>query len=346
MILSGFKLDGFLCSLLLAVGLAIIFPSLGASDGPLHVDLIAKFGVVLIFFFSGLGLDPAKMRAGLPHITLHFVIQGMTFIVFPTLLLLVQAVAKAHLPLNIWIGFSLVAALPGTVSLSIAMTAKAGGNVPAATFNAMISSFIGIVATPLLMACFLSQSSAPLDLGHVLPRVAMLVLLPIIIGMIARRWLAAWLAVNKPKIQFIDRTIMVSIVFNCLCDSIFNGAWPPNSLALVIAIVMASLALFCVAYVLVTIVCALLGLSPQDRIAGTFCAATKSLVTGAPLASLMFSGNPALGMIVTPIIAYHVWQLVLLTALANQAKRNERRVTPGRAPERQGANLGATDMGG
>jgi sodium/bile acid cotransporter 7 len=53
--------------------------------------------------------------------------------------------------------------LPSTVSSSVALTAAARGNVPVALFNAILSSLIGVVLTPLWMAWALGHEGARLD---------------------------------------------------------------------------------------------------------------------------------------------------------------------------------------
>ena len=40
--------------------------------------------------------------------------------------------------------------MPSTISSSVALTAVAGGNVPAAVFNATLSGVLGVFATPAL----------------------------------------------------------------------------------------------------------------------------------------------------------------------------------------------------
>ena len=44
-------------------------------------------------------------------------------------------------------------------------------------------------------------------------------------------------------------------------------------------------------------------------------------VLGVPLARLMFGNDPMLGLIIAPIMLYHVFQLVVLGVLANRYAR-------------------------
>ena len=86
-------------------------------------------------------------------------------------------------------GFLYLAALPSTVSSSVALTSLARGNVPIAIFNATLSSIIGVFATPVLMAWFASTTGEPLPLLPVITKICLLVLLPMALGQIGRIWL-------------------------------------------------------------------------------------------------------------------------------------------------------------
>ena len=92
---------------------------------------------------------------------------------------------------EVWTGFFFVAAVPSTVSSSVAMTSLAKGNVPVAIFNATLSSFIGVFLTPLADGLVRLDHRRSLPLGQVIIKVVLLVLLPVAVGQVARRWLQA-----------------------------------------------------------------------------------------------------------------------------------------------------------
>ncbi|MBP5621211.1 MAG: bile acid:sodium symporter, partial [Thermoguttaceae bacterium] len=68
---------------------------------------------------------------------------------------------------GIWLGVFFLAALPSTVSSSVVMTNIARGNVPAAIFDASISSLLGVFVTPLWMRLFIDASTGGRGLGAV-----------------------------------------------------------------------------------------------------------------------------------------------------------------------------------
>jgi sodium/bile acid cotransporter 7 len=58
-----------------------------------------------------------------------------------------------------------------------------------------------------------------------------------------------------------------------------------------------------------------LGFSRADEIAIVFCGSKKSLVSGIPMASVLFAG-PSLGLVVLPLMIFHQIQLMACAALA------------------------------
>jgi sodium/bile acid cotransporter 7 len=63
-----------------------------------------------------------------------------------------------------------------------------------------------------------------------------------------------------------------------------------------------------------------LGLARPDRIAFLFSGGQKSIALGAPLASLLFAPAVA-GLLLLPVLTYHLLQLVLSAALAARLSR-------------------------
>ena len=73
---------------------------------------------------------------------------------------------------------------------------------------------------------------------------------------------------------------------------------------------------------LLTLVCRWLGFSREDAIAGVFCGTKKSLATGVPMAKIMFGASPVLGLVIAPIILYHLIQLVAASIIARRYQEN------------------------
>ncbi|HEY4343674.1 MAG TPA: bile acid:sodium symporter family protein [Parvibaculum sp.] len=316
--LAKFKLDGFLVSLLAVVALAIVWPAPGVTGSPLHVEWIASYGISIVFFLYGLTLAPEKMKAGLVKWRVHIVVQIATFAFFPLVVLALGFFARPWLPEDVSLGFFYLAALPGTVSSSVAMTSLARGNVPVAIFNATLSAFLGVFLTPVLMAWYMKSTGHSLPLEAVILKIVLLVLLPTALGQIAHRWLAGWAARNSSWLKMCDRAVILAIVYNSFCDSIQEGIWSSHDVSLVFIMVGGAIGLFFLIYELMKIPCRLLGFDREDTIACLFCSSKKSLATGVPLSKVMFGATPALGLIIAPLMIFHFFQLVIVSVIANR----------------------------
>jgi sodium/bile acid cotransporter 7 len=113
-----------------------------------------------------------------------------------------------------------VAALPSTVSSSVVMVAIAGGNIPAAIFNASISSLIGVFITPLWMGFVsVAPASGDYDLASVIGKLALQVIAPVVLGILLNRWLGAWAERHKKALSNFDRIVILMIVYTSFCES-------------------------------------------------------------------------------------------------------------------------------
>lgn len=321
MTIRGYSFDGFLLALVLVVVAAILFPGLGASGGPLHMDWIAGYGIAVVFFLYGLTLAPEKLHQGAKNWPVHVTVQLATFVLFPLVTLILLALFGRGLPAPVATGFFYVAALPSTVSSSVAMTSLARGNVPIAIFNATLSSLLGVFITPFLMAWYASTSGTAMPLLPVMMKVVLLVLLPIGVGQLARHWLSAWATKNNKWIKLADRAIILAIVFNAFSNSMIEGIWTGHDASLIVEMVVGVIALFFIVYGLLKIPCRVLGLDREESIACLFCGSKKSLATGVPLAKLMFGATPQIGLIIAPIMLYHFFQLLIVSVIANRYAR-------------------------
>ncbi|HET7716209.1 MAG TPA: bile acid:sodium symporter family protein, partial [Bauldia sp.] len=244
-----------------------------------------------------------------------------TFVLFPAIVFLLLLPTGHLLPAALVTGFLYLGALPSTVSSSVALTSLARGNVPIAIFNATLSSIIGVFATPALMAWFASTAGTPLPLLPVIAKIVLLVLLPMALGQAARIWLRDWAGRNLGTIRLADRIIILAIVFNAFSDSVIAGVWEGPDVFMLISMAVGVVVIFLVVWFALRLACRVLDFDVPDTIACLFCGSVKSLATGVPLARLMFGSDPALGLIIAPIMLYHVFQLVVLGVAANRYAR-------------------------
>jgi len=317
-------LDWFTAGMAIAVALAWLFPDPGAPGGWLHPELLTKLGVALIFFLHGVSLSFAALKEGTMRWPLHLVVQTCTFVAFPLVGLALLWLAGGRVPADLALGFFFLCALPSTVSSSVALTAAARGNVPAAVFNATLSSLIGVFITPLWIGWMLKSGGTTMPMGDVVLDLVKWLVAPLVAGQLLRPLLGAWAARNKKRINVVDRLTILLLVYTSFCDSVKRGVWSSHGPGPVLATIVASLVLFFLIFTIASLACDALRFSPPDKIAAVFCGSKKTLASGVPMAQLIFAGRPGIGLILLPIMIYHPLQLLICGALANRwARRAE-----------------------
>jgi len=314
-----FKIDWFLAGMIAAVGLAWALPSPGAKSGPLHPDFVNRFGVALIFFLNGVSLSFASMKAGALRWPLHLVVQLSTFLLFPLVGLGLLTLSGNLLVPALGLGFFFLCALPSTVSSSVAMTSAAKGNVPAAVFNSTLSSLIGVFVTPLWISWIgQSQGGHAMSLLKVITDLLLWLILPLMLGQLSRPWLADWAKRRRPWLFAVDRVTILFIIYTSFCDSILRGVWSEQGAGTLISALIGGGVIFFIMFGLVWAICRLLDFPLPDRITAVFCGSKKTLVSGVPMAQIIFSSDPRLGIILLPLMIYHSMQLVICAVLADR----------------------------
>ncbi|MEZ9631557.1 bile acid:sodium symporter [Vibrio breoganii] len=317
-IVSKLKKEWFLVGMVLAIALATITPDLGKTGGAIHLDKLTGIGVAIVFFLHGLGLAPSAIKAGLSNWRLHLFIQSATFIFYPLLWVIFGDLFLTYMPAALAFGFCYLFVLPSTVSSSVAMTSVGKGNVPGAIFNASLSSIIGVLITPFLIQLFMGFEGAELDLMDSVVSIAKLLLLPMLVGQLARPLLLSFAEKHKAVVNKVDKYVILLIVYNAFCDSVANGIWHTFSIAM-----LATTIAVCVAVLMVMIHFFQWGarksaFSHEDEVAAVFCGTKKTLAAGVPMAAVIFGSDPSLGMILLPIMLYHPIQIFYCAVMANR----------------------------
>lgn len=313
--------NGFLLGLLLAVVFAFLLPAPGARGGVLHAELLNNIGIALILFLQGISLAFEKIRRGAGNWRLHLVIQSFTFLIFPLVGLLFDAVIPwfwPNEPAAVRQGILYLCVLPSTVSTSVVFTAAAGGNTPGALFNAAFSNIIGVILTPILVQILMQKSGTSAPFAPLLLKIMLLTLVPFAAGMILRNFVKDWVDARKAWVTRISNGVILFIVYTAFCDSVVENVWVRYGLILTAQILFLVALLFTGMSLLVFSANRLLRLSREDAIASYFCSVKKTLAMGVPLAILIFGHNADLTLILLPIMFYHPLQLLVNGILANR----------------------------
>ena len=323
-------LDGFMLALLAMIFLAWLWPFPGMKESPVPLSEISTFAVSIIFFFYGLKLSPEKLRTGLVNWKLHVMVHLSTFVLFPLLALAFRPLFKTDESQTLWLAIFFLTALPSTVSSSVVMVSIAKGNIPAAIFNASISSLIGVFITPLWMGLVMDAgqgyasggqgSPGHFDLLSIVGKLSLQVLLPVCAGIaLNKRW-GHFAEQHKKYIRYFDQSSILLIVYTSFCESFGEHLFSSLGIKEIVFLGIGMLTLFFGIYFLLTFISNLLHFNQEDRVTAVFCGSKKSLVQGAVMSKVLFPGAQA-GLMLLPIMIYHALQLIVASIIAQRMAR-------------------------
>lgn len=308
------RLDPYIATILLTVGLATLVPCRGGTATAL--DQVVTVAITMVFFLYGVKVPTGQALESLRHWRLHLVTVLLTFGVFPVLALAGSLLVPVVLDSRLYAGVAFLCVLPSTVQSSITLTSMARGNEAAAICSASLSSLLGVVLTPLLVTLLISvegEGLSALSLWDITVRL----LLPFLAGQVAQRWIGRRVRARSGLLGLFDRGVILLMIYTAFSRGIVGGVWhrlEPAQLAPLLFVIAALLA---VALVGARAATRAFGFSRADRVTVLFCGSQKSLAMGLPMATVLFADS-TVGIMVLPLMLYHQLQLLVCSWLAQR----------------------------
>jgi len=320
----------FVVGILGAILLAVLVPELGARDGPLHAGLLARYGVMLVFFLQGLSLRTRELLSGMRQVRLHAFIQAWIFLgsvlVLGSASLLVRWIGQPELA----DGFLFLCLIPTTISSAVILTGAAGGNVPGAIFNTGFANILGVFWVPAGCLLFFASGNGieAGTLADLLAKLARLILVPLFLGQLVRPVLCRFPGFVRlaPRFKSVSHGIILFIVFTAFSDSMLAETWKAVPALAVVGLVALTAACAGILHGAVWAASGYFLNRYSDRICALFCGSQKTLAAGAPMALAIF-GSPesglqaSLGTLLLPLLCYHPAQLLLAALLLPRLNR-------------------------
>ncbi|CAM4148959.1 bile acid:sodium symporter family protein [Zobellia nedashkovskayae] len=315
------KIDGFVLSVIAVIGIAYVFPQWGTPESKIPIDTISAIGISLIFFFYGLKLSPAKLKAGIKNWKLHVLVQGSTFLIFPLLILVFRPFIQNEAQETIWLAFFFLAALPSTVSSSVVMVSIAKGNIPAAIFNASISGIIGVVLTPLWMGLFVQSAQTDFDFTDIYIKLFVQIILPVVVGILLQRFLGEFAQKHNKRLTLFDKSVILLIIYKSFAESFEGDIFSTVSILDLLMLFVAVLILFGIVFFLTGFLAKKMRFNTADQITAQFCGTKKSLVHGTVFSKIIFGKLASIGIILLPLMLFHAIQLLIISTVASRMSR-------------------------
>ena len=318
------KIDPFLIALVGAVAIATVLPCRGAFV-PIAGGVTTAV-VAMLFFLHGAKLSRQAIWDGGKAWRVHALALTATFVMFPLIGLALAGLVNGVLSPSIGAGIVFLCLLPSTVQSSIAFTAISGGNVPAAICSASASNLMGVLATPLMVHLFLGREGHGSFMSS-LTNIALLLLLPFVVGHLLRRWLSPILSRHKRLVGVVDRGAILLVVYTAFSAAVVHGLWRTLSVEDLVWVLVLDGLILVIALVATTMIARRMQLSTADEIAAVFCGSKKSLASGVPMASVLFPAA-LVGPVIMPLMIFHQMQLMACALLAGRyAAGASRRLT-------------------
>lgn len=316
------KKHTFTLWLLLAVILAVLFPAFGSKGGLLYPELSTSIGVWLIFFLQGIALPTSELTSGYSPKRLHAFVLSWNYIIFPIVVGVLLLPLSLAVPNELRLGFWLLAILPTTVSSAVVFSTVSKGNTSNAIFSTVFSNLLSVLLVPAGAVAYLSvESGVSLSLSPLFSKLFLLIVAPLILGQLVRKWLPNISASIANRTKGFGNWIIVFIVHCAFAQSVSSGFLIQLGLFSIFKVISITILILLVVSQLVWWSSSLINLSKEQRISAFFCSSQKSLATGLPLTTSILALAPGLvdaASVLIPLMCYHPAQLILAGILSGR----------------------------
>ncbi len=296
-----------------AVAGGYLFPGGGQSlrESGFAIPLL----VAVVLGISGFTLDTSRLLAQARNLWAILLTLVTTYALAPVAAYLL---AKAWGPQISGPGSSgaffleammILAAQAGTLASALAMTSIAGGNQELALLITVLSSILTAVLTPLVLELSLEIHAVEVPFAEIMLRITWIVVLPVLAGQLARRFL--WQRARRvlPALKVLPRIIILSFLYTGFCAATLRLQEAPD---LALRFLGACTCLHIALLVWTWLSSRALGMPPQSRTAVILCGSQKTLPNGIYIWTRFFAANPYGAL---PLALYHVVQLLIDTLL-------------------------------
>lgn len=308
-------IDPLVRLLIAAIVLATLVP-VTARYRPI-AETVSNGAIFVLFLLNGLRLPRAEVLRSVAHMRLLVPLALWSFAAMSlTGLALAEAGPALLLPPTLALGLLFLGALPSTVQSATAYSSLAGGNVAVSVVAAAFLNILGVFLSAPLFSLLAGSEGAALDLAA-LERIALILLLPFLIGQLAQGRAGHLVREHRRLTTWMDRLAIAIAVYVAFSGAVEEGLWQLVSLTDWAAMLLLVCVFLAVGFGGAWLLGGWLRLNRGDRIAFLFAGAQKSIALGAPLAAVLFPPAVA-GLLLLPVLAYHLLQLVISAPIASR----------------------------
>lgn len=298
--------------LALAIGLALVLPVSGAARDV--AQFVANAAVFLLFFLNGLRLPRHEVRAGIGNHRLLWPLTGWVFGAMALAGWLLWQGGQGWMPPLLALGFLYLGCLPSTVQSATAYSSLAGGNVASSVVAAALLNILGVFLTAPLFSLLAGSGAADFH-AEGLNKVVTILLIPFLLGQALQGRLGGWVAGHRQLVTRMDRTSIAIAVYVAFSGAVEQRFWQLIEPAGWVWLAGGTAVFLIIGHLGAWLVGGSIRLDRPNRISFLFAGAQKSVAMGAPLATVLFPPAAA-GIVLLPILLYHLVQLVIAAPIA------------------------------
>lgn len=272
---------------------------------------LLKIGIFLSFFLTSLRLDTSHITEQCRNFKAIAAAMISCFVLFP---LVGRGFAMIDFGGNsdILVGICILSVVPVTLASGTILTTLAGGNVPFSLMINICAHTLSIFTIPISLKLLLaSDETIELPAVDIMIKIALMVLLPVFLGQVARIKVKAWIGRFSKACSIFCQLVILLIIFNAIASSTAKMA----DLGYKIVYIMA--AMLALHIVIVAMNFGISRLLRFDRpLTSAFTLHTSQKTLG--LSYIVWFGFfKSFPLAMIPIICYHLVQLVADTYLAH-----------------------------
>jgi sodium/bile acid cotransporter 7 len=275
---------------------------------------ILPIAIFMAFLITGLALDTSRFRTQLLQLKAPIAAMVSSLGLIP---LLSWFLAALVFPLEYVVGVCIIATAPVTVVSGTVMTALGRGNISLSLFICVLGNFMGIFTIPYSLKLLIGgEGNVDLPALHMLSSLVITVLVPIVLGNLARSRLKAHLSRFKQAFSVFQQCIVLLIIFNAVAGSGGKIRAAGDTLPLLLVFIILLHALILAMNYGIT---KIMGLDRPSTTAFTIHTSQKTLAVAYLVWSGYFANQYPLALI--PGIVYHLTQMIMDTFVAERFRR-------------------------
>jgi solute carrier family 10 (sodium/bile acid cotransporter), member 7 len=311
------KKNWFFVGIAVVVFMAFCLPRLGRW---VQEHRILDYGIFLAFLITGLTLETSAVRDQLRRFTAPLVAMISSFVLIPALAWLMGSLTLSE---EFLIGVFIIATMPVTVASGTVMTDLGRGNVPLSIFICVLGNALGVFTIPLSLNLLLHFGPRiELPVLKMLGGLALTILLPTILGQLARPFLKQKIAPYRKGFSVFQQCVVLLIIFNAVASSTTRIL---QAGVTVVGVLAFTISLHSLVLLMNYAISRLLGYDRGTVTAFTIHTSQKTLA----VAYLVWAGYFAtqFPMALIPSIGYHLTQMVMDSIVAQRFRMAAERST-------------------